>query len=397
MSHTSRSATDRLRLLILSFSPIDRDARVLKQVRMGLGRYEVTTCGFGPAPNLAGQEDTGGVARLEHVEIHHSTLPGRSWDALLQARAYRAGYWLMPDVRAAARALRGRHFDLILADDIDALPLALSLRPRYGVHADLHEYFPRLNEEHEPWRRRIGPWYTWLCRRYLPKAGSVTTVSRAIAQEYHRQFGPQVGVVTNATPYWDLTPTPVGDPIRLVHSGTSHRERNLVSLIDGVLAVPGFTLDLYLTPNDPPHLAELRELSAHHERIRVHDPVPYAQLIPTLNRYDLGVHLLPPVNFNFANALPNKIFDFAQARLGAVIGPSPAMAEVVTSAGYGVVAPGYSGADLARVLRGLDRDQVAAMKAAAHAHAHELSAQSEVPKWQAVLEALVERGREEPR
>ena len=77
------------KLLIISFSPIARDARVLKQVRLFSPKYEVTTCGFGPAPE--------GVKR--HLELTHATLPGKTWDALLELKAYKAGYWLMPDVR----------------------------------------------------------------------------------------------------------------------------------------------------------------------------------------------------------------------------------------------------------------------------------------------------------
>ena len=41
------------KLLIISFSPIARDARVLKQVRLFTPKYEVTTCGFGPAPEAS--------------------------------------------------------------------------------------------------------------------------------------------------------------------------------------------------------------------------------------------------------------------------------------------------------------------------------------------------------
>lgn len=385
MSGQARSAeplSRRRRLLILSFSPIAQDARVLKQVALFGGRTELTTCGFGPAP--AGVD--------HHVTITHRTLPGRTWDALLQARAYTAGYWMLPDVRAARRALAGRVFDAVLADDIDTLPLALSLRPLGGVHADLHEYFPRLHEEHPPWKRRIGPWYAWLCRRHLPRAASVTTVGEAIAAEYSRQFGVRVGVVTNATPFADLSPTPVHDPVRVVHSGTSHRERNIGAVVDGVLAVPGHTLDLFLTPNDPGNLAELRRRAEGEPRLRVHDPVPYAQLVETLNGFDLGVHLLPPLNFNFANALPNKVFDFAQARLGAVVGPSPAMADLVRANGFGEVCAGYTGEDLADVLRGLTPARIRAMKGAADAHARDLSAETQVLGWERALRPLLDSG-----
>ena len=36
------------RLLILSFSPIDRDPRVLRQVKLFNEQLEVVTCGYGP-------------------------------------------------------------------------------------------------------------------------------------------------------------------------------------------------------------------------------------------------------------------------------------------------------------------------------------------------------------
>ncbi|QWW20270.1 hypothetical protein I6B53_04040 [Schaalia sp. 19OD2882] len=369
----------RPRLLILSFSPIRHDARVLKQVRMAVGRYHVTTCGFGEAPD--GVDD--------HVQIDHSSLPGKTWDLLLATKAYRAGYWLIPDVRTARRALRGRRFDVILADDIDTVPLAIPLKPRCGIHADLHEYFPRLAEDHAPWKKRIGPWYHWLCRVHLPKVTSVTTVSEGIAREYSEQFGIEVGVVTNATPFHDLEPGSVDDPIRVVHSGTSHRERNITAIVEGVLSVPGYTLDLYLTPNDPPHLAELKQLAETESNLTVHDPVPYEQLIETLNRYDIGAFLLPASNFSFANALPNKVFDFIQARLALVVSPIPEMAKVVRDAEVGVVTDGVGAEELARALSELDREKVAVLKASSHAHARELSCESEVPKWDAALTKIL--------
>ena len=47
---TDRPASMKPKLLILSFSPIASDARVLKQVDLFAEDYEVTTCGYGPAP-----------------------------------------------------------------------------------------------------------------------------------------------------------------------------------------------------------------------------------------------------------------------------------------------------------------------------------------------------------
>ena len=116
----------RPRLLILSFSPISSDARVLKQVRLFAADYAVTTCGHGPAPE--------GV--VEHIAIPDELAVWR-YDRLQIAN---------PAIAAARRLLAGREFDAVLADDVDAVGLALSL-PSRGVHADLHEYSPRQKED----------------------------------------------------------------------------------------------------------------------------------------------------------------------------------------------------------------------------------------------------------
>ncbi|NLF05994.1 MAG: glycosyltransferase family 4 protein, partial [Actinomycetales bacterium] len=108
-----------------------------------------------------------------------------------------------------------------------------------------------------------------------------------------------------------------------------------------------------------------------------------------LNDFDLGVHVLPPVSFNNAWALPNKFFDFVQARLGVVVGPSPEMARLVREHGLGAVAEDFSAKALTAVLDALTPDRVTAWKQASHAAARELSAESQVQTWHRAVTALL--------
>ncbi|MGO0576766.1 glycosyltransferase [Ornithinimicrobium panacihumi] len=371
-------STDRPRVLVLSFSPIASDARVLKQVRHLSAEFDVVTCGYGPAPE-------GVVSHLRIPDEAGNSLDGR----LITLRSYRAAYLAQAGVRWVLRHLHPGQADVILANDLDTVPLALWLRPRAGVHADLHEYWPRLHEENDAWMRRISPYHSWLCRRFLPGCAAVTTVSDRIAQEYSEQFGVEVGVVTNAAPFADQRPGPVSSPLRLVHSGACLRNRGLHVMVEAVLAVaagtpaaPPVTLDLYLTPNDPAYLAELRELAgADGSVVRVHDPVPYSDLIATLNGYDVGVFVLAPVNFNYEMALPNKIFDYVQARLALLVGPSPEMARVTLEHGLGVVSDGFDRDSLTTAILALDPGEVAAHKAASHAAARTLSDDEQSRRW----------------
>ncbi|WP_154795231.1 glycosyltransferase family 1 protein [Occultella kanbiaonis] len=370
-------------LLILAFSPIAQDARVRKQVALFAPDYDVTTVGYGPAPD--------GV--VAHHEIPADLIAWHKDRLGLIVRRYSSVYWGNAVVAHLRAVLPVHAFDAILADDADTVPLALWLRPRAGVHADLHEYAPRENEESRRWRTFVAPYYRWICRTFLPRCASLTTVGAGLAEEYRREFGLEVGVVPNATPFLDTEPTKVHEPIRLVHSGNARRNRNLGLMIDAVVNTSvSVTLDLYLMPNDPAYLAELREQAARTERVRIHDPVPYERLVRTLTDYDVGVFVLPPITFNYLWTLPNKLFDFIQGRLGVIIGPSPEMAALVRRHGVGEVTSDFTAQALTETLDALDAARVRRWKLASHAVARDLSADVGMTGWSGPVSALLERG-----
>lgn len=371
----------RARLLILSFSDISTDARVLKQVARLADDYDVTTCGYGPPPD----------PRVRHLRLADG-LGIRRWRRRdLVLRRFRRIYWGQPAIRAAQERLAPLpRFDVVLANDVDAVGLALTLDPVHGVHADIHEYAPRQNEELLIWRLFEAPYVRWMCRGFLPRATSMTTVGRGIADEYHRVFGLEAGVVTNASPYARLDPRPVGLPIRLVHSGASLRNRRLEVLIDAVAATrTDVTLDLYLMGNDPVYVAELRARAAGTDRIRFPATVPYRELIERLNGYDIGVHVIAPTNFNNRWALPNKFFDYVQARLGLIIGPSAEMRSRLEEYRLGAVTDDPGARALTRVLDGLTVEHVTAWKSNAANAARALSAETQVEIWADAIRALL--------
>lgn len=368
----------RPRLLILTFSNLASDARVLKQVRHFVKDYEVTTCAYGPPP---------------HPEVTHYQIPEdadfRRWTrAQILSRRYAEIYWNLSAVKQSQELLRGQdQFDVIIANDIDTVGLALALAPRLGVHADIHEFAPRQNEEMLLWRLLVAPYVRWMCKEFLPLVSSMTTVGEGLAAEYKKDFGLDADVVTNAAPLSDLAPSPVSEPIRLVHSGAALRNRRLEILLDAVAEThTDVTLDLYLMANDPEYIQELRERAG--ERVRVLDPVPYSELIPRLNEYDVGVHVIPPTNFNNRWSLPNKFFDYVQARLALVIGPSPEMTSRLTEHGLGAVAEAFTAKALKKVLDQLSAAQVAEWKQNSHASADPLSAESQVMVWDRAIRNL---------
>src|SRR5690606_14289846 len=157
-----------------------------------------------------------------------------------------------------------------------------------------------------------------------------------------------------APDYQELQPTAVDSlNIRLVHSGTADRERNLPALIDAVTQLGDrFSLALYLIEVPGGHLAEIRKLADSSPRVTLHPPVPPASLPGVLNKYDLGVFLYPIKTLSHQFHSPNKFFDFVQARIGIVFSPAPETDATINEYGLGIITPGTTADDLVSALQG---------------------------------------------
>lgn len=368
---------------VVSFSRVAGDARVLRQIGLLREHYRVTVIGYG-------ELDLPGV---EMISVPSELRANRPYGRLLQLGLYRLAYWRQRGPAWAVDAVRGRTWSAVVANDIEAVPLAFRLAPADRIHVDLHEYAPRMREHWPVWRRVHQPYIRWICRRLVRRTASQTTVSPTIAREYGREFGFAPAVVLNAPPFREGAPPPPGSPLRLVHSGGAMEHRGIEELCAAVeLTRADVVLDLYLVPADPAVMTAAREAAERSDRVRVLDPVPPAHLVEVLARYDIGVHLLKPVNFNHDNALPNKVFDYLQARLAVITGPTAALAELVHGSAAGWVTEGFEPHHLARLLETLDGQQVARAKTAADRAAARYCAETQVGAWGDAVRAIVARG-----
>lgn len=371
---------------MLTYTPFAQEPRALKQVQYLKERHDVTTAGFGPSP----------FADVPHVELPE--LAPQRWGMLgrllglgfLVLHWYRPLTWINALDRSTARMLADGDWDIVIAHDLKVLDVSLELKPAYGIVLDLHEYAPRQEEHSFIWRLLIAPYNRWMCRTKVPQAAAVVTVSQGIVDEYRRMFGFESTLVVNATPYQELEPGAVGAPLRLVHSGGIAVQRRLDIMIRGVRdSSADVTLDLYLVGGDSALMSQLKSLASGDPRIRFLEPVPYRDLIRTLNGYDLGLSIFPPTTFNLAWCLPNKFFDFVQARLGVIVGPSPEMSRFVDEYGIGLVLPDFEPGSLAAALESLTSDRVAAWKTASDTHASALSSESQAGIWEDIVSGVL--------
>ncbi len=369
-------------VLVLSPSALATDPRVQRQLQLLRPLYRVTAAGFSD-PRMEGVE----YMSLVDGDIARSLRIARL--TRLATRRFDAYYDALPWVQRARQVLSGRAFDLIIANDGESWPLALELRGTSRVLFDAHEYTPR-EFEHAWWWRWLFQSYKFsLCQRNLTQADGMLTVCPGIAEEYARVFGVRPVVVRNVPEAATVAPSPVEpNRVRMIHHGGANAARKIENMITMIDALdPRFTLDLMLVPSDPNYVAYLRRLAANRPRVRFLEPVPMRDIARTINGYDLGLYLLEPNSFNNRHALPNKFFEYIQARLGVAIGPSPEMARIVEAQECGVVADDFRPRSLARALEGVTREQLTTWKNHADTAARELCWEKE----SAILLGEVER------
>jgi len=185
---------------------------------------------------------------------------------------------------------------------------------------------------------------------------------------------------------------PVDGKIRLIHSAAGQRYRKLENFVEAMKDAPDWlSLDMIVMPNEPDYVAELKAQAAAVPSITFRDPVPYKELVRTLGEYDVSIVFLPPTNFNLKNALPNKFFEAVQARVGLIVGPSPAMVGLVREYGLGAITEDFTAGSLRETLHALTPETINGWKNAADAAAGPLSAESQMSVWESAIADIAAR------
>lgn len=348
-------------VLIISFTDLARDPRVNRQIRFIKDNYRVIAVGTGDP----------GIPDIRYINctpLKKSIVRKIIKVGHVLLKKYEENYWSKKHIIECLEKLHDIDADVIIANDIESLPLAIEVAKGAKIILDAHEYSPRQFEDLWHWRLFNQGLQKYLCAKYIPRADAMMTVCQGIADEYHRNYGVRPSVVTNARGHHNILPRPT-DPkrIRIIHHGGAAKSRKIENMIKMMDHLDNrFELDLILVPGSKRYIQKLIKMARYNSRIRFVDPVPMRQLVPFLSQYDIGLYILEPTNFNNQNALPNKLFEFIQARLALAIGPSPEMARIVKTYDCGVVGDDFSPETLARQIGQLDEKKIDYYKNQSH-------------------------------
>lgn len=364
------------KILILVFSNLKIDARVRRQINWASQNNQVTVVCF----------DSDEIPNVEIIKIEQTRLtPLRKMlmGFALLLKNYTVAYNLFHNYSYLIKQLKGNNYDLIIANDIDTLPLAFKIKGPSKIIFDAHEYAPRHFENNKTWKLFFQPFYISLCEKYISKVDAMFTVGKGLALEYEKNFNTKPIIITNATRYHDIKPSEtIPGKIRMIHHGIANTSRRLEMMIEMMDYLDDrFTLDMilmtsnYASDKTQAYIEALKNRISTSSKIKILPGVKSDDIVRTINTYDIGVFLIPPINFNYANTLPNKLFDYIQARLGIAIGPTPEMAEIVNQYKAGVVADDFSAKSLAHKLNQLKTEDILSFKRNAGLAAKALNAE----------------------
>ena len=349
-----------MKILIISLSPIASDPRVIRQIEALNEIADVRVLGYSPLPeNVKGSN----IFQPELLPWYCKIILA----FLLACRAHRAAEYIYYEkLMGSCIAGIGYVPDVLVVNDIAAMPVAKNFIRQCGegpkpIYLDLHEFGPaeggRLID-----RLIKNPFKSYLCEVYLSRANTITTVSYGLVKAYQRLTDKCVRLISNAPFYERLIPSEISEEkVKLVHHGGFGPGRDFEGLIETMEHLgDGFELHFYLMGNDR-QLNNLRE-RARHLPVIFHDPVPTKLLAKELNQYDIGVYLLKADNYNNTHAMPNKLFEFVQARLAIATSPNPEMKSFIIGNKIGVVSEKCTGRSLADAIKAISNKDIKGFK-----------------------------------
>ncbi|MCS7027981.1 MAG: hypothetical protein NZ519_04385 [Bacteroidia bacterium] len=296
---------------------------------------------------------------------------------------YERRYWKHVKKDFLNHIKKNYSFDVIIANDINTLPIAAFLKKdNTKLIFDAHEYFLDEDETVE-FKKHEVPYLRYLIDTYIRYVDVFITVGDKIASCFQEvlNLNYKPAVVFNAKPYHDYKPSPVSpQKIRMVHHGVAIPNRKLDYLIEVLKHLPDtFELHLYLNIIDHKYYKYFYKKYNKTNRLYIHDAVPFEKIIPTIHQYDIGIFLSNNKSSNSEYCLPNKFFEFIQARLMLVMSPFYEVKNLIDRYKNGIIVFG-SPEDIANTIKSLTPEQIETYKWNSNIAAKELSVEKEWEK-----------------
>lgn len=233
-----------------------------------------------------------------------------------------------------------RKFDVIVSNDLDTLLgsyLSCYVRSKKLVF-DSHEYFTEVPEL----QGRVRTQNIWksIEKRILPTIKYAYTVSESIAKEYQKLYGINMSVVRNLPNYInpdEIVKQDKTETFNILYQGSLNIGRGLEQLIDSLQFIENVKLIIFGDGDIGKQLQKQIQDKNLTEKVKLKGRISINELIEETQKADLGISLEENLGLNYYFALPNKLFDYIQARVPVLVSPFPEMQKIIKKYDVGTV------------------------------------------------------------
>ncbi len=222
-------------------------------------------------------------------------------------------------------------FDLLLSNDLDTLAanfLASKVKNKPLVY-DSHEYFTEVPElVNRPQVKRI---WEWLEENMLPRIKYAYTVCKSIANIYHEKYGVSFRVVRNLPlSYFPQTSANENNiEKRIIYQGAINIGRGLEQAILAMKYLGNAKLIIVGDGDIKTKLENLVKQESLTDKVEFKGRLPLEDLAELTSTTHLGLSIEEDLGLNYRYTLPNKLFDYIQARVPVLVTNLPEMAAIV--------------------------------------------------------------------
>ncbi len=243
--------------------------------------------------------------------------------------------------------------DILIANDLDTLLpnyLISKIRNKKLVF-DSHEYFIESPEIiGRPFVKNI-----WLKieKWILPSIKHAITVSNAIAEDYHKKYGINMEVIRNF-PNYIKNPDRLNIPhktMTIIYQGSLNIGRGIELVINALKFLKGYEFKIVGEGDITDKLKNLVINEGLSNSVKFIGRVSQEDLINHTLNAQIGVSLEEDMGLNYRYALPNKLFDYIQARIPVLVSSLPEMVKIVNNYKIGEIATIRSPEKIALVIK----------------------------------------------
>lgn len=247
--------------------------------------------------------------------------------------------------------------DVILSNDLDTL-LACSLASRLKrkkLVFDSHELFPEVPElVHRPLIRKI---WLFLEKQLVKKVEFGFTVSESIASFYKNRYGVTFETIRNVNrfrPDHEFSAIRKDTSLKIIiYQGALNLGRGIELAIKSMQYLENAKLWIIGDGDIKTELVKLTTELGLSSKIEFKGRVSIEDLWNYTPLASVGISLEENLGLNYQYALPNKLFDYIQARIPVIVSDLPEMSAIVKKHKIGSVLVNRTPQNLADTIRGV--------------------------------------------